>query len=75
MFAKVSRFVGEVKGELRKANWPWEADPKVKGFKKYKELTDSTVVVLIATILLAGFVSAWDFICTYVLNFITSFGH
>lgn len=75
MFAKVSRFVGEVKGELRKASWPWESDPKVKGFKKYKELTDSTVVVLIATILLAGFVSAWDFICTYVLNFITSFGH
>ena len=75
MFAKVSRFVGEVKGELRKANWPWESDPKIKGFKKYKELTDSTVVVLIATILLAGFVSLWDFICTYVLNFITSIGH
>ena len=74
MFTKVSRFVGEVKGELRKANWPWESDPKVKGFKKFKELTDSTVVVLIATILLAGFVSLWDFICTYVINFITSFG-
>jgi preprotein translocase subunit SecE len=75
MFAKVSRFVGEVKGELRKANWPWESDPKIKGFKKYKELVDSTVVVLIATILLAGFVSLWDFICIYVINFITSFGH
>ena len=34
----------------------------------------TTVVVLIATILLAGFVSMWDFICTYVINFITSFG-
>ncbi len=75
MFAKVSRFVGEVKGELRKANWPWESDPKIKGFKKYKELTDSTVVVLIATILLAGFVSLWDFICVEMLNFITKLGH
>ena len=75
MFAKVSRFVGEVKGELRKANWPWESDPKIKGFKKYKELTDSTVVVLIATILLAGYVSLWDFICVEVLNFITKLGH
>jgi preprotein translocase subunit SecE len=75
MFAKVSRFVGEVKGELRKASWPWESDPKIKGIKKYKELVDSTVVVLIATILLAGFVSLWDFICTYVINFIASFGH
>ena len=74
MFTKVSRFVGEVKGELRKASWPWESDPKVKGFKKYKELTDSTVVVLIATVLLAGFVSLWDFICTYALNLITSLG-
>ncbi len=72
--ALISRFVGEVKGELRKANWPWESDPKIKGIKKYKELVDSTVVVLIATILLAGFVSLWDFLCTYVLNFITSFG-
>ena len=74
MFAKVSRFVGEVKGELRKANWPWESDPKIKGFKKYKELVDSTIVVLIATILLAGFVSLWDFIDTNVVNFITSLG-
>ena len=73
--ALISRFVGEVKGELRKANWPWESDPKIKGIKKYKELVDSTIVVLIATILLAGFVSLWDFICTYVLNFITSFGN
>ncbi len=73
--ALVSRFVGEVKGELRKANWPWESDPKIKGFKKYKELVDSTIVVLIATILLAGFVSMWDFVCIYVLNFVTSFGN
>ena len=75
MFAKVSRFVGEVKGELRKANWPWESDPKIKGIKKYKELVDSTIVVLIATVLLAGFVSFWDFICTTVLSFITKLGH
>ncbi|WP_343225960.1 preprotein translocase subunit SecE [Luteolibacter marinus] len=63
-----------MKGELRKANWPWESDPKVKGFKKYKELVDSTIVVLIATILLAGFVSLWDFIDTNVVTFITSIG-
>lgn len=74
MFAKVSRFFGEVKGELRKANWPWESDPKIKGFKKYKELVDSTIVVLIATVLLAGFVSFWDFICVQVLEFIAKLG-
>ena len=61
MFSKISNFLGEVKGELHKASWPWESDPKIKGIKKYKELVDSTVVVLIAMILLAGFVQFWDF--------------
>ncbi|MEP4078949.1 preprotein translocase subunit SecE [Haloferula sp.] len=74
MFTKVSRFIGEVKGELRKANWPWESDPKIKGIKKYKELVDSTVVVLIATILLAGFVTFWDFFLTQVVFFLTKIG-
>ncbi len=74
MFKKVSAFLGEVKGELRKASWPWESDPKIKGFKKYKELIDSTVVVLVAMVLLAGFVSLWDFIHTQVITFITGLG-
>ena len=74
MFSKASKFIGEVKGELRKANWPWESDPKIKGFKKYKELVDSTVVVLIATILLAGFVALWDIICVGAISFITQLG-
>ena len=75
MFSKISRFIGEVKGELRKAAWPWESDPKIKGFRKYKELVDSTVVVLIATILLAGFVSLWDIVHTQIIFFLTSLGN
>jgi len=69
--ARVSSFVGEVKGELRKASWPWDSDPKAKGFRKYKELIDSTVVVLIAVILLAGFVQFWDFIQILIVGFLT----
>ena len=72
--ALVSRFVGEVKGELRKANWPWESDPKIKGFKKYKELIDSTIVVLIAMILLAAFVQVWDFVHILIVGFFTNLG-
>ncbi len=74
MFSKISSFLGEVKGELRKANWPWESDPKIKGLKKYKELVDSTIVVLIAMILLAGFVQLWDFIHMLIVGFFTSVG-
>lgn len=73
-YSQISRFTGEVKGELRKASWPWESDPKIKGFRKYKELIDSTVVVLIAVILLAGFVQMWDFIHVLIVSFFTKLG-
>ena len=75
MFRKITQFLGEVKAELRKASWPWESDPKIKGFKKYKELVDSTVVVLIAMILLAGFVSFWDFINNQIVTFLVSLAY
>lgn len=73
-WATISSFLAEVKGELRKASWPWESDPKIKGLKKYKELVDSTVVVLIAMILLAGFVQFWDFFHVLIVGFFTNFG-
>ena len=75
MISKVSTFLGEVKSELRKATWPWEpASSNIKGFKKYKELIDSTVVVLITMILLAGFVALSDIILKAGVGLITSLG-
>lgn len=70
MFQKTFKFIGEVKTELRKASWPWDPDPKVRGFKKFKELIDSTLVVLVAIILLAAYVSLWDLIHTQAVTFI-----
>ena len=74
MFRKISKFVGEVKAELRKASWPWDPDPKVKGFKKYKELIDSTLVILVAMILLAAFVALWDLVHQNVVSYLTNLG-
>jgi preprotein translocase subunit SecE len=74
MFRKIATFIHEVKAELRKASWPWENDPKIKGFQKYKELVDSTLVVLVAMILLAGFVSLFDVLATKVLAMLTNLG-
>ena len=74
MFRKIATFIHEVKAELRKASWPWDSDPKVKGFKKYKELVDSTLVVLVAMTLLAGFVSLFDVVATKILGILTSLG-
>jgi len=68
MFAATKNFVSEVKVELQKASWPW--DPKERGMKKYKELVDSTVIVLIATLLMGGYVAGWDFILNLILGFI-----
>ncbi len=69
MFAKTRNFLSEIKVELQKASWPW--DPKEKGMKKYKELIDSTVIVIIAMLLLSGYVALWDFIMVTVVGAIT----
>ena len=65
---KIGTFISEVKVELAKASWPWE--PKEKGAKKYKELIDSTLIVLIAMLLLSGYVAGWDFIMTVIFGFL-----
>jgi preprotein translocase subunit SecE len=56
---RLMRYLSEVMAELKKATWPW--DPKEKGFAKYKELTDATIVVFVAMILLSAFVGFFDF--------------
>ena len=65
----VLKFVGEVKVELDKCSWPW--DPNQTGFKKYKELIESTVVVIISVVLLAGFVTSSDWILTHLVGALT----
>jgi preprotein translocase subunit SecE len=69
MLTKIKTFFAEVKVELQKCSWPW--DPKEKGFKKYKELFDSTGVVIISMLLLGGYVALFDFILVNVVHFFT----
>jgi preprotein translocase subunit SecE len=69
MFRKVKNFFSEVKVELQKASWPWE--PKEKGIRRYKELTDSTMVVIIAMLLLGGYVALFDFVLVNFVHFFT----
>jgi preprotein translocase subunit SecE len=69
LLIKVRNFFSEVKVELQKASWPW--DPKEKGMRRYKELTDSTLVVIIAMLLLGGYVALFDFILVNVVHFFT----
>ena len=69
MITKTKNFFSEVKVELQKASWPW--DPKEKGMKRYKELTDSTLVVIIAMLLLGGYVALFDFVLVNVIHYFT----
>ena len=69
MFTKVKNFFSEMKVELQKASWPW--DTKEKGFRRYKELTDSTVVVVVAMMLLGGYVALFDFVLVNFVHFFT----
>ena len=68
MLTKSKNFFNEVRAELQKASWPWES--KEKGIRRYKELTDSTLVVIIAMLLLGGYVALFDFV---LINFIHYF--
>jgi preprotein translocase subunit SecE len=69
MLGKTKNFFSEVKVELQKASWPW--DPKEKGVRRYKELTDSTLVVIIAMLLLGGYVALFDFVLVNVVHYFT----
>ena len=69
MSASPKQFFSEVKSELQKASWPW--DLKEKGMKKYKELVDSTVIVVVAMLLLSGYIAGWEFILQSVVGFVT----
>jgi preprotein translocase subunit SecE len=65
----IVKFVEEVKVELEKCSWPW--DPNQSGFKKYRELWESTGVVVISVILLAGFVTTSDWVLAHVVGALT----
>ncbi len=69
MFKKTKKFFSEVRVELAKAQWPW--DPNETGFKRYKELWDSTVVVVFAMLLLGGYLAFFDFVTINVVGFLT----
>ncbi|MGA0094536.1 MAG: preprotein translocase subunit SecE [Chthoniobacterales bacterium] len=69
MFRKLKTFIAEVRVELSKATWPW--DPKERGFRRYKELADSTVVVIVAMLILGGYIAFFDLMLVNVVGWLT----
>ena len=60
-FISIREFFSQMIAELKKATWPTGI-----------ELRDSTVVVLVATVLLGVFISLSDFSLHYGVEFLTS---
>jgi preprotein translocase subunit SecE len=69
VIGKTKNFINEVKVELQKASWPW--DPKEKGIRKYKELIDATVMVVVSMVLLGGYVALFDFVLVNAIHYFT----
>ncbi|PTX95254.1 preprotein translocase subunit SecE [Spartobacteria bacterium LR76] len=69
MIGKIRKFIAEVRVELGKAQWPWDLNEK--GFKRYKELADSTMVVLIAMVILGAYIALFDFFLINIVGFLT----
>ncbi len=59
MIAKIKDFVGEVSKEMKKVSWPSK-----------EQLKESTIVVVITTLVFTVFVYAVDFLMGNVINFI-----
>jgi preprotein translocase subunit SecE len=59
MIAKIKDFVGEVSKEMKKVSWPSK-----------EQLKESTIVVLVTTLVFTVFVYAVDFLMGNVIKFI-----
>jgi preprotein translocase subunit SecE len=66
---KIGTYIHEVRAELAKVQWSW--DDSERGFRKYKELWDSTLVVVIAMLLVGGYIALFDFFTINVVGFLT----
>lgn len=69
--APIIRFWDEVVVELRKCTWPW--DPEQTGLRKYKVLIDSTVVVCVITLLLAAYITGFDYFINKLVGWMITF--
>lgn len=69
--SRIAQFWAEVVAELRKCTWPW--DPEQTGLRKYKVLIDSTVVVCVCTLLLAAYITGFDFFINKIVGWMITF--
>jgi preprotein translocase subunit SecE len=67
----IFNFVDEVMVELRKCTWPW--DMEQTGLRRYKTLIDSTVMVCVIALVLAAYVTTFDFLISKLVGAMVKF--
>ena len=60
MFEKTRTFLAEVTAEMKKVSWPIKKGKNLKPAERYRELRDSTVTVIVSSLLLAIFIGLVD---------------
>ena len=70
MAAKPVQFVKEVVVELKKCEWPIKRDKTLRFYDRIRELVDSTIVVIVCLLLLAGFIGVVDFALSQTVKFV-----
>jgi preprotein translocase subunit SecE len=68
---RMASFVSEVRVELAKCTWPW--DPEQTGFRRYKVLIDTTIIICVATLLMAGYITGFDFAINKLVGWLVNF--
>jgi len=67
----IFRFFEEVAVELKKCTWPW--DMEQTGLRRYKTLIDSTVMVCVIALVLAAYVTTFDFLISKLVGAMVKF--
>lgn len=68
MFTKVKTFITEVITEMNKVSWPIKRGKDIKPAERYRELTDSTVMVIVSMLILAAYIGLVDIMLSSIMK-------
>lgn len=72
MLKKVRTFIGEVMVEMKKVSWPIKRGKNVKPSERYRELRDSTLMVIVSTLLLSAYIGLVDVVLSRLMGLLMS---
>jgi preprotein translocase subunit SecE len=68
MFEKIKAFIMEVAAEMGKVSWPIKRGKDLKPAERYRELIDSTTMVIVSTIALAAYIGLVDMLLSSLMG-------